>query len=106
MSPHIAYAALTAAVIACVGALIYCLHWARKVGYQDAARRVYEDIRMYREDEADPFHELVPGLSEAMYIAKYHSNNYNVIPTGLSRSVRPGPIPGTTKRKVAAHRER
>ncbi len=73
--------------------LWWLLHTARKIGYADAANRIYEDVRMYREDDGQIFRDLVPGLTEAMYIARFHEKNYNTEPTGLSRSRRPSPVP-------------
>ncbi len=70
------------------GGLWWLCHWSRKIGYADAAERIFEDVRMYREEDGLVFRDLVPGLTEAMYIARYHARNYNTEPTGLSRSRR------------------
>lgn len=77
-------------------------HWSRRLGYTDAAERIYEDIRMYREEDGQIFTDLVPGLTEGMYIARYHARNYNTMPTGLSRSRRPSLGPQVAE--VGKHR--
>ncbi len=66
----------------------YAIH---RMGMMKAADLIFEDIRMYREDNWELYREKVPGLTEAMYIARYHSNHPGSEPTGLSRSRRPSP---------------
>lgn len=71
-------------------AILYLVRTIHKHGYQDGATKVYDDITQFKYDEGDAFDTLVPGLNEAVYIAKYHADHYNRPTTGQSRHITTG----------------
>ncbi len=73
---------------------------ALRVGYRRGATAVYRELRMFRDTSYDEYVTKVPGLTEAVYIARYHMKHYNIEPTGRARRPRPEKMTGNSAAPV------
>ncbi len=84
-------------IIACYMSVTAAQRW----GYRRAATFIYEELRLFRDDSYEEYSDKVAGLTEAMYISRYHIRNYNTAPTGRKRRPRPDTMTTNSAAPVA-----